>query len=137
MSDSDTTQAVERGKAHFMHTLGNLPDPIRAMMEHVPEVFAGYLKMREGIYRTPAEGAALDIKTKEMLYTLLDIVTGNLDGAKNHGDAAFKAGMSSRELAEGCMVVMHVCGVTPWGMTGWKVVDHIAELERQAGRARA
>jgi alkylhydroperoxidase/carboxymuconolactone decarboxylase family protein YurZ len=118
-----------------MHTLGNLPEPIRAMMEHVPHVFAGYLQMREGIYRTPAEGAALDLKTKEMLYTLLDIVTGNLDGAKNHGHAAFKAGMTSRELAEGCMVVMHVCGVTPWGKVGWQVVDFIAELERQGKKS--
>jgi len=26
--------------------------------------------------------------------------------------------------------VMHVCGVTTWGKTGYKVVDYIAELER-------
>lgn len=137
MNDRQTQQAVKRGKAHFMRTLGNLPEPIRAMMEYVPHVFAGYLEMREGIYRTPAQGAALDLKTKEMLYTLLDIVTGNLDGAKNHGHAAFRAGMTSRELAEGCMVVMHVCGVTPWGKVGWQVVDYIASLEKKQRRAKS
>ncbi len=126
--------AVERGKAHFMETLGNLPEPIRAMMEHVPEHFTGYLEFREAVYTQPAGGGHLDLKTKELLYTLLDIVTGNLDGAKNHGRAGFEAGMTSKELAEGCMQVMHVCGVTTWGKTGYKVVDYIAELESERAR---
>jgi alkylhydroperoxidase/carboxymuconolactone decarboxylase family protein YurZ len=128
--DKQTADAVEQGKAHFMHTLGNIPEPIRAMMEHVPEHFAGYLKFREAVYRTPQKGAHLDLKTTELLYTVLDIVTGNLEGAKNHGRAGFAAGMTSGELAEACMQVMHVCGVTTWGMTGYKVVDFIASLER-------
>jgi hypothetical protein len=38
--------------------------------------------------------------------------------------------MTSGELAEACMQVMHVCGVTTWGMTGYKVVDYIASLEK-------
>ena len=121
--------AVTRGKEHFMKTLGNIPEPIRAMMQHLPDHFAGYLDFREAVYQDSKAAGHLDLKTKELLYTLLDIVTGNLDGAKNHGHAAFKAGMTSRELAEGCMQVMHVCGVTTWGKTGYKVVDYIAELE--------
>ncbi len=129
MKKTDIEASVERGKAHFMETLGNIPEPIRAMMQFVPEHFSGYLQFREAVYQSePAEGH-LDLKTKEMLYTLLDIATGNLEGAKNHGRAAFEAGMTSRELAEGCMQVMHVCGVTTWGKTGFKVVDYIAELE--------
>lgn len=131
MKKTDIEASVERGKAHFMETLGNIPEPIRAMMQFVPDHFSGYLQFRETVYQSdPAEGH-LDLKTKEMLYTLLDIVTGNLEGAKNHGRAAFEAGMTSRELAEGCMQVMHVCGVTTWGKTGYKVVDFIAELEAQ------
>lgn len=123
-------EAIEQGKAHFMHTLGNLPEPIRAMMEHVPDQFVGYLRFREGVYRPQSEGGRLDLKTKELLYTVLDIVTGNLEGAKNHGHAAWRAGMTSGELADACMQVMHVCGVTTWGKTGYKVVDYIAELEK-------
>jgi len=127
MTSEKGKAGVARGKEHFMHTLGNIPEPIRAMMQYLPEHFAGYLDFREAVYQ---EGPGhLDLKTKELLYTLLDIVTGNLEGAKNHGHAAFKAGMTSLELAEGCMQVMHVCGVTTWGKTGYKVVDYIAELE--------
>ena len=50
---------------------------------------------------------------------------------------AFYAGMSSGELAEACMQVMHVCGVTTWGHTGYKVVDFIAELERSKASGAA
>lgn len=126
----DTAKAVENGKAHFIQTLGNLPEPIRAMMEHLPEHFVGYLQFREAVYKDPEQGAHLPLKTKELLYTVLDIVTGNLDGAKNHAQAGVKAGMTSGELAEACMQVMHVCGVTTWGKTGYKVVDYVASLER-------
>lgn len=128
--NDETSQRIERGRRHFQETLGNLPEPIRAMMEHAPEVFGGYLDFREAIYREPENGGHLDLKTKELLYTVLDIVTGNVDGAKNHGDAAHRAGMTSGELAEACMITMHVCGVTTWGKTGYKVVDHIVERER-------
>ena len=126
----ETAQAIEHGTAHFMQTLGNLPEPIRAMMEYLPEHFVGYLRFREAVYKTPEKGAHLPVKTKELLYTVLDIVTGNLDGAKNHAQAGVSAGMTSGELAEACMQVMHVCGVTTWGKTGYKVVDYVAGLER-------
>ncbi|WP_173934326.1 carboxymuconolactone decarboxylase family protein [Chelativorans sp. Marseille-P2723] len=129
--EQSVQDALAHGKAHFMETLGNVPEPIRAMMEHLPNHFAGYLQFREAVYAQPEGPGHLDLKTKELLYTLLDIVTGNLEGAKNHGRAAFEAGMTSGELAEGCMQVMHVCGVTTWGKTGYKVVDYIAELERE------
>ncbi|WP_047144398.1 carboxymuconolactone decarboxylase family protein [Aquamicrobium sp. LC103] len=133
MDANVTADAVAAGREHFMETLGNVPEPIRAMMEYLPEHFAGYLQFREAIYSKPSESGHLDLKTKELIYTLLDILTHNLDGAKNHGRAAFEAGMTSTELAEGCMQVMHVCGVTTWGKTGYKVVDFITELERGRG----
>ena len=129
-TNAGTQIAVERGKAHFMQTLGNLPEPIRAMMEYLPQHFAGYLQFREAVYRTPEQGAHLPVKTKELLYTVLDIVTGNLEGAKNHAQAGVTAGMTTGELAEACMQVMHVCGVTTWGMTGYKVLDYVASLEK-------
>ena len=135
MDQQETARAVEDGKAHFMQTLGNLPEPIRAMMEHLPGHFVGYLKFREAVYRAPEQGGHLPVKTKELLYTVLDIVTGNLDGAKNHAQAGVKAGMTTGELAEACMQVMHVCGVTTWGKTGWQVVDYVAGLEKAKGAA--
>lgn len=134
MTTEETRDAVEQGRRHFMETLGNIPEPIRALMEYQPEYFAGYLKMREAIYRRPPEGA-LDLKTKELIYVLLDIVTGNEAGAKNHLRAAMKEGLTVAELSDACMQVLHVCGVTTWGMTGYKVCDYAAELERRGVEA--
>ena len=126
---SDTEDAIERGRQHFMATLGNVPEPIRAMIDYAPDVFTGYLTMREAIYRDPPAGA-LDLKTKELVYVLLDVVTGNLDGAKNHCRAAMAAGLTLDELAEACMQVMAVCGITTWGQTGWKLCDFARQIER-------
>jgi alkylhydroperoxidase/carboxymuconolactone decarboxylase family protein YurZ len=129
ISKQDEAEAVQRGADHFMHTLGNIPPSIQTMMDYVPAAFVGYLKFREAVYRTPETGGALDLKTKEMIYVLLDIVVNNVEGAKNHATAAVAAGMRSNELAEACMQVMHVCGVGTWGMAGHKVVEYVAEIE--------
>ena len=130
---SDT---IEQARAHFMQTLGNVPEPIRAFMDHAPGYLEGYLKMREYIYTAPPK-AALDLKTKELIYVLLDIVTRNLEGAENHLQAAMRHGLTSAELAEACMQVIHVCGITPWGTVGWKVCDTAARIEREAGTGGA
>ena len=124
--------AVQRGANHFVRTLGNIPPAIRAMMDHAPVAFVGYLKFRGAIYRTPANGGFVDLKTKELIYVLLDVVVCNLDGAKNHARAAGAAGLSSGELAEACMQVMHVCGVGTWGMVGHKVVGYVSKIETKS-----
>jgi alkylhydroperoxidase/carboxymuconolactone decarboxylase family protein YurZ len=123
---NELTAAIEDGRRHFMDTLGNVPEAIRAMMEYAPEAFVGYLEMRKAIYRNPPEGA-LDLKSKELLYVILDVVTGNLDGAKNHAKAAVDAGLTLPELAEACMQTMAVCGITTWGQTGWKLCDFVRD----------
>lgn len=125
------SESIEKARAHFMETLGNVPEPIRAFMDHAPGYLEGYLKMREYIYTAPPK-AALDLKTKELIYVLLDIVTRNLEGAENHLQAAMRHGLTSAELAEACMQVIHVCGITPWGTVGWKVCDTAARIEREA-----
>ncbi len=122
-------QELAAVKEHFMATLGNLPEPIRAMADYAPEALIGYARTRQYIMRKPPE-AALDLRTKELIYVLLDVVTGNLDGAKNHLAAAMREGLTTAQLAEACMQVMAVCGITTWGQTGWKLCDHAAELER-------
>ena len=131
-------QEISAVKDHFMETLGNLPEPIRAMADYAPEALVGYARTRQYIMKRPPE-AALDVRTKELVYVLLDVVTGNLDGAKNHLGAAMREGLTTAQLAEACMQVMAVCGITTWGQTGWKLCDYAAELERRgvhSGKSR-
>ena len=90
---------VQDALDHFMGTLGNIPEPIRAMAEYAPDALVGYTHTRKYLMRRPPEGA-LDMRTKELVYVLLDVVTGNLSGAKNHLHAAMREGLTVPQLAE-------------------------------------
>ncbi len=114
---------------HFMGTLGNIPEPIRAMRDYAPEALVGYTRTRKYLMRRPPEGA-LDMRTKELVYVLLDVVTGNLSGAKNHLHAAMREGLTVAQLAEALMQTMAVCGITTWGQAGWRLCDYAAQIER-------
>ena len=114
---------------HYMGTLGNIPEPIRAMCDYAPEALMGYTRTRKYLMRRPPEGA-LDMRTKELVYVLLDVVTGNLSGAKNHLHAAMREGLTVPQLAEALMQTMAVCGITTWGQAGWRLCDYAASIER-------
>lgn len=120
---------VQDALDHFMGTLGNIPEPIRAMAEYAPDALVGYTHTRKYLMRRPPEGA-LDMRTKELVYVLLDVVTGNLSGAKNHLHAAMREGLTVPQLAEALMQTMAVCGITTWGQAGWRLCDYAAQIER-------
>ena len=123
------SKELEDALDHFMGTLGNIPDPIRAMRDYAPEALIGYTRTRKYLMRRPPE-SALDLRTKELVYVLLDVVTGNLPGAKNHLHAAMREGLTVPQLAEALMQTMAVCGITTWGQTGWRLCDYAASIER-------
>ena len=127
---------VERAKAHYVAVLGVIPEPIRAMADYAPEALVAYQQFKDYLYKPPGE-AALDLKTKELLYVALDTATGNLAGANNHLRAAVNAGLTVAELAEAMIQVMNVCGITTWGQTGYKVMDEASRLVGARGKAAA
>ncbi len=118
---------VERAKAHYLKVLGVLPEPIRAMAEYAPEALVAYQHFKDYLYQ-PEGQAALDLKTKELIYVVLDTATGNLTGANNHLRAAVDQGLTVPELAEAMIQVMNVCGITTFGQTGYKVLDEAKRL---------
>ena len=130
----DLTAEVERAKAHYLEVLGVLPEPIRAMAEYAPQALVAYQQFKDYLYQ-PAGQAALDLKTKELIYVVLDTATGNLAGANNHLRAAMDQGLTVPELAEALIQVMNVCGITTWGQTGYKVLDEARRLSSGSGGA--
>jgi len=118
---------VERAKAHYIKVLGVLPEPIRAMAEYAPPALLAYQQFKDYLYQ-PEGRAALDLKTKELIYVVLDTATGNLTGANNHLRAAVDQGLTLPELAEAIIQVMNVCGITTFGQTGYKVLDEAKRL---------
>lgn len=73
-------EAVEKGIASFTATTGHVPPPYGVMIKHAPQAFAGYGLIRDFVMRTPAEGGALDLKTKELIFALLDTLAGQKGG---------------------------------------------------------
>ena len=57
---------------------GTVPDGFKMLLHHAPGAFAGYGMMRSSIMKD----GALDLKTKELIFTLLDTVLGAAAGAK-------------------------------------------------------
>lgn len=115
---------------HLTNSMGYIAPSLRAMHKYAPGYFDGYIKMREFIYQRPPDGA-LDLKTKELIYVLLDIATDNPFGAENHLKAAMREGLTTAELAEACMQLVHVLGIGTWGKHGYKLCEIAERIEAE------
>ena len=118
MTDDLTDRAAQAGLDSFMATFGKVPDQFSLLHQHAPSAFAGYGLMRSGLMRGKEDGGALDMKTKEFVFALLDVLAGNAAGAKSHGLAAMKLGLTVPEMAEGLVQVIMVGGITTWNLVG-------------------
>ena len=120
--DEITEAATGIGKASFHATFGRLPDNFSLLAEHAPGA---------SIMRDQDAGGALDLKTKELVFALLDTLIGQKNGAKNHAAAALKLGLTLPELAEGLVQVIMAGGITTWNETGADVMRHCVQLEAE------
>ena len=71
-------EAIRMGVANFESTRGAVPDSFALLLAHAPDAFAGYGLIRSSLMKD----GALDLKTKELIFTLLDTVIGATEGAK-------------------------------------------------------
>ncbi len=129
--DELTEIAIQRGVASFEATFGRVPDNFKLLIEHAPNAFAGYGLMRDMVMRDKSAGGALDLKTKELIFALLDTLIGQTVGAKNHAAAAMRLGLTLPELAEGLVQVIMAGGITTWNLTGAEVMRHCQEIAGQ------
>lgn len=128
MRDDLIDAATRAGIANFEATSGRVPDNFRLLAEHAPAAFAGYGLIRSAIMRDRPDGGALDLKTKELIFALLDTLIGQKTGARNHAANAIRAGLTLPELAEGLVQVIMAGGITTWNETGAEVLRHCAEV---------
>lgn len=121
-------QAALLGTANFTATSGRVPERFKLLRDAAPATFAGYALMRAAVMREKSEGGALDLKTKEFLFVLLDTLAGNRDGAIAHLERAVRLGLTVEELAEGLTQVIMVGGITTWTLAGADVLSRALEL---------
>jgi len=127
---TDITQdAIRQGIDSFMATTGRLPPNFALLAQHAPGAFTGYGLMRAHVMRDAHQGGALDLKTKELIFCLLDTLVGQTHGAKVHAANAMRLGLTLPQLAEGLVQVMMVGGVTTWNLSGAEVLTHCAALD--------
>ena len=128
MADDIVAGASRIGIASFEATSGAVPENFRLLAEHAPAAFAGYGLMRDAVMRDRNAGGALDLRTKELVFALLDTLAGQTDAAKGHAAAAMRLGLTLPELAEGLVQVLMVGGIGTWNRSGAEVLRHCAAL---------
>lgn len=130
-------QATQVGLDNFMATFGRVPERFRLLQEYAPGAFAGYGLIRSSLMQEKPDGA-LDLKTKEFIFAVLDTVVGNREGATNHAIAAMKLGLTLPELAEGLVQAIMVGGITTWNLVGYDLmracIDHAGGKDSSAAR---
>ena len=86
--------------------LGELREPVRALREHIPNVFEGYRALSGAVFN---EGA-LDAKTKELI-ALAIAVSKQCDGCiASHARGAARRGATAEEVAEALGVAILMNG---------------------------
>jgi len=127
---------VAKGVAHFEDTMGHLPIQMKTMSERMPEMFAGYMDIRQWVMQDPPAGS-MPRKYKHLIFALLDLVYTNRLGAENHARAALRQGLKIEELLEGMGQILIVGGVGVYGTTGYSFLDNVlASDEAKAAEAR-
>src|SRR3546814_19831033 len=116
-----TRAALDKGIASFMATAGRVPPSYETLIEHAPQAFAGYGLMRDFVMRSPENGGALDIKTKELIFALLDTLAGQKDGAIAHAKLAEKNGLTMHVTIEGMGQDVSAGGRPTWHHHGVEV----------------
>jgi len=101
--------------------LGGLPEVIKLMVSQMPAVFEGYSRMRSAVM---AGDSQIPRHYKELIFILLDLATGSVDGALIHTSVAMSKGLSIRELTEALAQAVLVLGISVWDRGGAEILNH-------------
>jgi AhpD family alkylhydroperoxidase len=123
-------EAVARGIASFEATTGALPEGYKVLLAHAPGAFAGYGMIRDSVMKD----GALDLKTKELIFVVIDTIIGATDGAKVHAANAVRMGVSVEALSEALVQCIMAAGITSWNMTGRPALEHAIKVRDELAK---
>lgn len=109
--ESDLARALD----HYGQTLGTLPPNIQVLADQMPAVFEGYARMRQAVL---AQDSEIPKKYKELIFVLLDLAVGSIDGALVHVRVGVQAGLTVQEVAEALGQAILVLGMSVWDKWG-------------------
>jgi alkylhydroperoxidase/carboxymuconolactone decarboxylase family protein YurZ len=120
--DMSMNKKEEETIRYYEKELGWVPPFGEILAKYSPGSLDGYLTMRKEVLKELPPGA-LPRKIKEMLFTILDCVNGEVNGAKAHARAAIDAGLTIEELVEGFVVAIMVTGITTMCKAGVEAIN--------------
>ncbi len=121
---------------YYEKELGWVPPFVRIFARYTPGSLDGVLTMRREVMKEPPQGA-LPKKTKEMLFSILDCVTGEANGARAHAKSAIDAGLKVEELVEGFVIAVMVTGITTMCKGGVAAIEAAEERLKERHGVRS
>ncbi len=104
-----------------------------SLARHNPDAFIGYMTMREGIFKSPPEGA-LSLKTKELVILAIECALKKTNPPPlGHTRRAVAAGASVAEIAEVVSICIMIAGMLTYQESGRFVVEEAERLVLEAG----
>ncbi|WP_439595987.1 carboxymuconolactone decarboxylase family protein [Falsiroseomonas sp.] len=117
---------------HFEATLGAVPESVALLRRHAPEAFAAYVMAREAAYRLPPEGH-LPLASKELVFIVLDVAAGHVEGAVAHAEAGLRAGLTPGQIMEALGIAILIHGHQCWAKAGAAVMRRVETLSGSPG----
>jgi alkylhydroperoxidase/carboxymuconolactone decarboxylase family protein YurZ len=109
---------------YYMEDIGRIPSAIAYAAKYAPEAFDGYMTSRRSIIGESEH--ALPKQYANLVFAILDVVTGNIEGATNHSRAALLAGLKQEELVTAFVQAWLVAGfAAAWGKVCWHVLEQL------------
>ncbi len=118
---------MSSAEEHFGGTIGGVPESVALLRRHAPETFAAYLAQREAVYRPPPAGH-LDLAAKELVFIVLDVVAGHVEGAVAHAEAGLRAGLTPGQIMEALSIAILIHGHQCWARAGAAVMRRVEAL---------
>lgn len=122
---------MTQAEAHFGATLGALPESVALLRRQAPDAFAAYLAAREAVYRPPPEGH-LDLPSKELVFIVLDVAAGHVEGAVAHAEAGLRAGLTPGQIMEALSIAILIHGHQCWAKAGAAVMRRVEAIAGDA-----
>jgi alkylhydroperoxidase/carboxymuconolactone decarboxylase family protein YurZ len=141
MDEDDGTYRVseedlERSWAYARKYYGDgVVEVLGPLAKYRPEVFHGYIALRQGVFNTGPD-AALSPKVKELMILAIEIATRKTNPPPTgHTRRAMAAGATVEEIAEVVSLCLMIGGMLTYHESGWPVLQLAEELAREAAES--
>lgn len=120
---------MDDAERHFQDTIGVVPESVAVLRRHAPDLFRSYAQTRARLYQPPPDGQ-LELVAKELVFIVLDVVAGHVDGARAHAAAGIAAGLTPGQIMEALEICILVHGHHTWAKAGMAVMQHVERLSQ-------